>query len=253
MSAAAGCLRGCMLLSSTARMHGQTASTHVENSLFTFGLARKACNLDWPIPPLLTPRASPTGLIAAASTTRQRASKTRQLTMSIFLVAGAPTEYSGYATCGDALADIPGYTYVVKMLKNCPDLDAMHNDPTQQKTFFVPSNAVSSRAHVISTHAAQCTGCCCWCMQCMQLVANSTSCRLLRSNTFSIAVRMKSWLPASALYSVIRASSLFLLCCSTSFTQSWHSSSLVAAAAAAAAAAAVVFTHRPDSATSTGH
>jgi hypothetical protein len=60
------------------------------------------------------------------------------------LPAGAPTEYSGYATCADALADIPGYTYVVKMLKNCPDLDAMHSDPTQQKTFFVPSNAVSS-------------------------------------------------------------------------------------------------------------
>ncbi|KAF6262973.1 hypothetical protein COO60DRAFT_1624827 [Scenedesmus sp. NREL 46B-D3] len=54
---------------------------------------------------------------------------------------GAPTEYSGYATCADALVDIPGYTYVVKMLKNCPDLDAMHSDPTQQKTFFVPSNA----------------------------------------------------------------------------------------------------------------
>jgi hypothetical protein len=60
--------------------------------------------------------------------------------------AGAPTQYSGYATCADALADIPGYSYVVQMLKHCPDLDAMHSDPTQQKTFFVPSNSVSGIA-----------------------------------------------------------------------------------------------------------
>lgn len=68
--------------------------------------------------------------------------------LCVFLRAGAPTQYSGYATCSDALADIPGYTYVIKMLSNCPDLNAMHSDPTQQKTFFVPSNAVGGIAVV---------------------------------------------------------------------------------------------------------
>jgi hypothetical protein len=46
----------------------------------------------------------------------------------------------------EALSKIPGYSHTVTAMNNCPNLMAMQTDPTVVKTFFVPSNTVSSPA-----------------------------------------------------------------------------------------------------------
>lgn len=48
-----------------------------------------------------------------------------------------------YATCAEATDKVPGFALVKEALANCPDLQAMQNDPNTAKTFFVPSDKVS--------------------------------------------------------------------------------------------------------------
>jgi hypothetical protein len=49
-----------------------------------------------------------------------------------------------YATCAEATTKVQGYTYVQEALKQCPELQAMQEDPNVAKTFFVPSDKVTN-------------------------------------------------------------------------------------------------------------
>jgi hypothetical protein len=58
-----------------------------------------------------------------------------------------------YATCAEATSKVQGYTFVQQALAQCPELQAMQQDPNVAKTFFVPSDKVRLKA--TSTHARQ--------------------------------------------------------------------------------------------------
>lgn len=45
-----------------------------------------------------------------------------------------------YATCAEATSKVQGYTFVQQALAQCPELQAMQQDPNVAKTFFVPSD-----------------------------------------------------------------------------------------------------------------
>lgn len=48
-----------------------------------------------------------------------------------------------FATCAEATSKVQGYTFVQQALAQCPELQAMQQDPNVAKTFFVPSDKVT--------------------------------------------------------------------------------------------------------------